>query len=571
MTRTERIQTILSQRQQSVEKLTQFIQTTEALRHHLETLELSRTELIAEPGVQPEVQEKLAQLSFTGSLLELSGLTHLARRLQLKRSRKSIHIGIVGQARQGKSRLLQSLTGLSETEVATSKNEHCTGVSARFENYPGEVSGEIAFHTERSFIQEVLGAYYGQGEGGLNLGELPRSMAEFSHNPLPALPEKLNGQPIGAVQQAAYEHLQDYHRRSPHYRELLSGLTRSKCTREEIRKYTAQVDTENQKTADWMAVRSATIRCPFPAEDIGAITLVDTPGLGDTRPGEMDRIFKTLREEVDFILFVRLPNAIAAGGWSPLDLQLYDKARLALMPIPIDRCSMMLLNRSHPGKPEQDNISQCEQFRGSMHLKGLKFVQDFMVDCANPSEVQHEVLDRVVDYLMEQLTELDQFELSELVQGWERLQASMQDSLQKAELILGQVNRSDENKTFFLLFDPFWKDLTSALMGALRVVFEDRDIADDGFHQAIRQCLKAIEEDALPTVEAIERERDAEGSYSAACSKLLDVTRVRLLQQFESLDQSLQVHRQRMHATLADALTSTELGQLTSEPDTSFL
>src|SRR5437762_644341 len=48
-------------------------------------------------------------------------------RLQTRFARQTLNVGVIGRARQGKSRLLQSLSGLSEQEIPTGDLGACTG------------------------------------------------------------------------------------------------------------------------------------------------------------------------------------------------------------------------------------------------------------------------------------------------------------------------------------------------------------------------------------------------------------------------------------------------------------
>lgn len=88
---------------------------------------------------------------------ELEALTKLKNRF----SRHTLNIGVVGRARQGKSRLLQSLTGLSAVEIPDGDRQHCTGVRSTIYHTPNlDTYGEVWFHTEQSFLDEVITPYY---------------------------------------------------------------------------------------------------------------------------------------------------------------------------------------------------------------------------------------------------------------------------------------------------------------------------------------------------------------------------------------------------------------------------
>ena len=55
-------------------------------------------------------------------------------RLRNRFSRKALNITVIGRARQGKSRLLQTITGLSAEEIPDGNLAFCTGVRSDIVN-----------------------------------------------------------------------------------------------------------------------------------------------------------------------------------------------------------------------------------------------------------------------------------------------------------------------------------------------------------------------------------------------------------------------------------------------------
>ena len=126
-----------------------------SLTHSLETLSQHRDRLISQ--IDESESQNLQQLNFqqlqTQIQSQLAGLYLLKNRF----NRNTINIGVIGRAGQGKSRLLQSLTGLSSNEIPTGDRGHCTGVRSTILHQPGiDIYGEITFHSEASFLQEVI-------------------------------------------------------------------------------------------------------------------------------------------------------------------------------------------------------------------------------------------------------------------------------------------------------------------------------------------------------------------------------------------------------------------------------
>lgn len=89
-----------------------------------------------------------------------------------------------------------------------------------------------------------------------------------------------------------------------------------RITREEIPKFVTQYDPNESKIAyfNYLAVQEVRIFCPFPDENVGKIAVVDMPGLGDTGIGDADRLVDALGQDIDFILFVRMPKHTGITG-----------------------------------------------------------------------------------------------------------------------------------------------------------------------------------------------------------------------------------------------------------------
>lgn len=76
-------------------------------------------------------------------------------------TRDSINIGMAGEARVGKSTILQTITGLSDEQIPTGSGEPVTAVHSRIFNIP---AGEkpyalIQFHTSESFFEKRIKPY----------------------------------------------------------------------------------------------------------------------------------------------------------------------------------------------------------------------------------------------------------------------------------------------------------------------------------------------------------------------------------------------------------------------------
>jgi hypothetical protein len=157
-------------------------------------------------------------------------------------------------------------------------------------------------------LNEIVSPYYEK----LQLGSRPFTLEEFARNPLPELPKQFAGQ---AEPGAMYEHLRKYHVNFDKYKHLLREASPQRISKQQIREYVAQDTPDGQRIYfNYLAVQEAKIVCGFPNTDVGQIALIDMPGLGDTGLGDAERLMSILGQDVDIVLFVRMPRPPGISG-----------------------------------------------------------------------------------------------------------------------------------------------------------------------------------------------------------------------------------------------------------------
>jgi hypothetical protein len=488
-------------------------------------------------------------------------------KLRVRFSRDTLNIGVVGRARQGKSRLLQSLTGLTAAEIPDGDRQHCTGVRSTIHHNPTvETYGEVWFHSERSFLDEVISPYYEK----LRLGAKPITLEEFARKPLPPLPSDLPGY---AEPGAMYEHLTRYHTNLEKYQPLLRSLSPRRIARDEIREYVAQDTPDGQRVFfNYLAVEEVKIVCNFPNSDVGQIALVDMPGLGDTGVGDEERLVRTLGQEVDAVLFIRMPKS-SGDYWADVDVRLYDIARAALVDLPINQWSFMILNRTGADSKNGDNSNNCQDLVDTIAEKHISVVGCMTANCAGVEEA-NQILDQVLDYLARHITDLDQQYASSCQERLLRLQSAVNAELDKARKALSQATQRDNWFPLFVqLFDQLWDDLTGGLESLLRHLKAQRDAQDIDFKQQVDAALQATRNDpGVPSIEQIETRRDRVGGYPNAYYEYLNEIRPHLSQHFLSLDDGLKQSIQRVKSQVAEVLVERgRLGALAEGQGEGFL
>ncbi|MDJ0552901.1 MAG: hypothetical protein QNJ68_00340 [Microcoleaceae cyanobacterium MO_207.B10] len=565
--RAETIKDIIEKRR----PLAQNIETTEAslreLTSALQALESQRNQLITKLE-EPTLRGKLAEIDFLTLHLKIATESEALAKLKVRFSRDTLNIGVVGRARQGKSRLLQSLTGLTTTEIPDGDRQHCTGVRSTIRHNPGVTTyGEVWFHSERSFMDEVIAPYYEK----LRLGAKPKTLAEFASQKLPSLPPELPGY---AEPGAMYEHLSRYHTNIDKYVGLLNSPPR-RISSNEIREYVAQDTPDGQRIFfNYLAVKEVKITCTFPNTEVGQIALVDMPGLGDTGIGDEERLIKTLGQDIDAVLFVRMPSG-KGDYWADVDVRLYDMARAAIVDLPLDLWSFMILNQTNINSANGDNLNNCQDLANEIGKKHLKLVDCIIANCADLEGANTKILDRVLDYLATKIQSLDREYASSCQERMVQLQKIVQTEIEKARLVLvGTASSQNEMGVFLPLYNQFMSNLSVGLMEVLDNFKQQRnEVDEDFFKPQVEAAIAACKENTgIPCLQEVKIRHREKGSWEIVYAEYLHKIRTHLTRHFSSMDSGLkQVIDDAKYQVTQVLVEAGNLGGLTAARGSKFL
>jgi ABC-type multidrug transport system ATPase subunit len=117
-----------------------------------------RQETLLEDTADPDLLKNLKEIDFDEIQERLQSELITLSKLRGRFSRGTLNIGVIGRTGGGKSTLLKSLSGL-EKEFPTDEGSACTSVRSIVTNGEGVVKPKVVFHSERSFLQEVIHAY----------------------------------------------------------------------------------------------------------------------------------------------------------------------------------------------------------------------------------------------------------------------------------------------------------------------------------------------------------------------------------------------------------------------------
>ncbi|MFB2935289.1 dynamin family protein [Aerosakkonemataceae cyanobacterium BLCC-F154] len=566
--RSAKIASIIEQRRPLKEKIGVVKENINTLASNLRNLAECRDRLMAQVDDR-NVAVRLKEINFLTIQQQIAEELAALTKLEARFSRDTLNIGVVGLMGQGKSTLLQSLSGLTDDEIPARKGGACTAVRSIICHQEGQTYAEVTIHSEESFLEEVISPYYKE----LNLGSTPTSLDAFAR-PLPPL---LSG---NATKNSMYDHLQrDYHQNLQQYRHLLnSGLPRKlpPIPKEEIPKYIVQQRNGlgDLISFNHLAVQQVEIFCPFKNSEVGKIALVDVPGLGDTRLGDENLMLETLGEEVDLVIFVRRPDALRYG-WEKKDTDLYKSAAEAL-PDLASR-SFMVLNLV----TGDDNFVGCKHHKDTIKDKHINVVQCTIANCSKP-ESANEVLDLVLNYLVDNITDLDKQYASYCQKRLIEIQKVVDAELNKARTAFGQDDLDDYQaieELFSKLFGNdkkgWWKDVAFSLQKLRSELWLTRQSPDNNLQAGIDTAIAACQKGAgiLLSDSPIEEinERISVSSPFRAYADYQDELRVLLSRNFQSLDEGLKQSIENVKSQVSEVLTQQgRLGMLTNESGSNF-
>lgn len=542
MDRATIITSILEKRKPLAQRIQLVEGNLKTLSTALNQLEEYRNHLLKQVD-DANVIGRLEEINFSNIQLTIASELEALTKLKNRFSRDTLNIGVVGRARQGKSRLLQSLTGLSAAEIPDGDRQHCTGVRSTIHHNPQvDTYGEVWFHTERLFLDDVIAPYYEK----LRLGIKPITLEEFANKPLPQLPQDIPGY---AAPGAMYEHLKRYHTHLDLYHHLLRETSPRIIQKDNIREYVSQDTSDGQRILfNYLAVKEVKITCKFPNVDIGKIALVDMPGLGDTGLGDEERLIQALGKDIDFVLFVRMPKS-AGDYWADVDVKLYDTARSALVDLPVNLWSFVVLNKTNAESNNGDNFKNCEDLLNTVEEKHINVEKCLIANCANDTETS-QLLDTVLDYLTNNLTVLDKQYTSTCQKRLLETHQAVNAELNKAKTVFNQNLEDDSQEIEELFSDLFgdsdngwWKDVALALQTLRTELWYLRQTPNEELYHGVLNAIKNCEQDKgiLSLENALQEinNRIMISSAFRAYPDYQDELRVLISHRFLSLDENL--------------------------------
>jgi|YNPMSStandDraft_1061717.scaffolds.fasta_scaffold14931_1 hypothetical protein len=393
-----KIQRVLDARSASAPRISNHIELLKRLQAQISATDKAIEKLHADPTFPEGVREKFKTLSsrFSEPLRRLiDDFDTFSKRL----TRGTVNICVTGQARVGKSTFLQSVSGLTDKEIPTGSGVPVTAVRSRILHNSRQSVAVITFHTFESFRDSVLLPYH----SALGLAPAPATFENFRGYKYPD-PGSIDRGEHAKV--TLLVRLREMQRFLPTYEHLLNAAPRE-ISLDQLRQYVAYPPPSDDRSPRlYLAVKDVRIECPFPYTQVEGLGLIDLPGLGELTPEAEDRHLQGLRNEVDFVLWLKRPVE-GLGYWSQQDGNLANLLDRARGSISYRRDFVwIVINTGGVSAQQIESLEQDILVKANESIKDKHFPV-LKADTKDPKAIFENVMSPILEHLAERLPAMD--------------------------------------------------------------------------------------------------------------------------------------------------------------------
>jgi hypothetical protein len=229
-----------------------------------------------------------------------------------------------------------------------------------------------------------------------------------------------------------------------------------------------------------------------------------------------------------------------------------------------------------------DNRKVCEETKRRIdEEKRIKVAQCIIADCADPKQAS-EVLLQVLNYLETHILELDAQYGAIANKSIEQLEQDIKTFLEKAHQAFRVAPKyKNENVLFYDLADQLTRKISRNLQKLIReirpetLIIEENQKDTEFFKTASQNIIKKCQEDtgihSHEKIDEIRYEVGAGTGWIGVLERCIDELRTHLSKKFNSFDSGFEVYVEQVKNQISEALTDTDLGNITPVRGIDFL
>lgn len=377
------------------------------------------------------------------------------RKISTRLNGECLTIAVAGPQRQGKSRLLQSITGLNDMQIPTSAANTCTSVQSMIVHYDNDTPyAKVSYHDSEAFIDKVVHPIYDTLRWP---GEPIRTLEDFKRDfSLREVPQTNSDRNVYEILKECHVYLDEINREI-----FLPRVREQKINIDEVRKYVTYDINRKVSSPTNLAISNVEVRCRFPEADFSNIAVVDLPGM-DALTEERDKeiLRGVLSDMVDFIIFVSIPRR---GGLSNVETKLFDMATKCMASSDGEGLKERAFYVANQFAGEV-NDALNEILRKDFERGKVPVARYLTVDVVKPEEVRAKLMDPLINYLIANLPRLDLAHIDGARKDVADMAAALRSLLEDITGEYLNVNPgSVEYKTFMEEFDKVYRLLAGSL------------------------------------------------------------------------------------------------------------
>lgn len=253
----------------------------------------------------PDLAEALQEISFDEAENRLLAARTACETALVRLRRESINIGVAAKAGQGKSQMLQMLTGLGNDQIPTGGGGACTAVRSIVHNCATQ-KAVVHYLTPTEILEKKVYPSYapaGSTPFALGLAGKPTSLDEFLTKPLSTVEpaDRLPTQGVNNWNDNVIPLQRDLNA-NPELRQLL-GNAPEEIPMNEVRKFLVKDNNEKlHNVVDYVELWT-----PFEVGLPEGLTVYDLPGLEDPTPGIREDMLESVKNDADVVFFLLKP------------------------------------------------------------------------------------------------------------------------------------------------------------------------------------------------------------------------------------------------------------------------
>ena len=568
---TGKIENIISRRKANLGRIDNVLQNVKVCYENVKQLERFKEKLETDPsaakifGDNKEMVDKVLSISTEKFNVSYRKYQTELERLKTRFNRDNVHITFIGSAGQGKSLVMQKISGLSGNVIPSADGSDCTGAKSIITNTDGVngVEAEIEFFTQGELVQ-IVNKYLEV----LMLPQRVSSVYDIKNLNIDALREELIES--HKVSGPRFIHLQKYVENIHDFEDCL-GTTKY-IKEDEIEEYVAQYksDKHSVKYYKYLGVKKANIKCKFPIEDAGRIVLVDTIGTGATSLGTEEEMLKAIKNDSDAVIWMFKPQA-DRSRFSESDIELERKVREELGEEYTKLLRFLIINVVNGGAGDNTKTVDERLFEAQKYKWSLAEI--LKVNCIDEEAVKNQMLMPVLNQLAEHLNDADEIMLAKSHILGEKL---YEEYKALYDVMLGALAEANDRDIKRQLYSQFKQTATSIAIGlrdyGSNIIYDKEstyyDKKNDAFKDceefksAIRQKLNNIITKSISLKDIGDVVKGSGLDQHSMLSECCDIMRQNIINDFLKLDDILQQLIRNFKSEVLKILTAPEHGKL---------